>query len=148
MDNLSARSGPGFQPTAAAVQHALEVDVVRVQFYQPVDAEIPLVFGLSRRMLSGFIRSDEPFALKTSFVLVWPVPDFARYSAYFYAHNLTTHYTIHLGAAHPVAFDDCAYTATLGDASLPAGLYRIQVLLQSPASSAQGGFEVPVLQVL
>lgn len=142
--------------TEPAAAPSVAVEIAQVQAFQPPDAETPTAIGEASQPFSGFVRSGKPFALEVSFELAGPaVAEAAKkqvtYRARFYARNWSTGERLHLGDTKPDTLikGKSSYTATLPEAALQPGLYRLRVLttLQSTPSSA-GYLEVPMLQVV
>jgi hypothetical protein len=131
------------------------VAITQIQAFQPPKTRTPTGIGRAGQPFTGFVRSDEPFALEVSFALAGPaVPEVTKkqvtYRAQFYAHNPPTGECARLGDTEPgtLAEGELAYTARLPQAALGPGVYRLWALvtLQSTPPS-MGQFEVPLLQV-
>jgi|GEM_PF-1496735 len=131
------------------------VQVTEVQIHQPTDAE-PSPLGGTDQTASGFIRKMEPFALDADFELLGSdAKAFAEraipYICQFYAHDLTSGTSLHLGDSIPSNLIDnqVGYRASLFFARLPEGAYRLHVLVVMQTSPpVPGHLELSVLQVL
>jgi predicted negative regulator of RcsB-dependent stress response len=141
------------EPAAAL---PVTMEITQVQAFQPPQAGIPIGIGKAGRPFSGFVRSDEPFVLEVSFELAGPgADDVAKrrttYSAQFHVRNLTTSERTHLGDARldTLVEGELSYTATLPEATLQSGMYRLRVLATlQDGRTAPGYLEVPLLQVV
>lgn len=140
-------------PTAA---QPAEVKISEIRAFQPPQAETLSAISEAGQPFLGFIRGDEIFALEAAFELAAQaagevVKGQRAYRAQFYAHGMSTGTTTHLGDTEPgnLVENQLSYTATLPEATLPPGLYRLQVLtkLEGPYPILTH-LEIPLLQVV
>ena len=134
----------------------VSIDISQVRAFQPPQAERPSAVGEADRSFLGFIRSDEPFALTASIRLTGPgvsevVNEELACGAHFYARDLSTGTTAHLGHATTSPFTDgglsCA--AVLPQVTMAPGMYRIRVRAVLEGSPLIRGYtEVRMLQVV
>jgi hypothetical protein len=140
------------EPAAAPF---VAVEVAQVQAFQPPDVETPTAAGEANQPFSGFVRSDEPFALEVSFELTGPGADdvakgLTTYSACFHLLSLTTREKIPLGDTKAAPLEgEAPYTVRLSQTSLQPGLYRLRALVTLQSTPPRKGYlEVPLLQVV
>lgn len=134
----------------------MTVEIIQIQAFQPPQTETPVGIGRAGQPFSGFVRSDEPFALEISFALAGPAAaEVAKkqvtYRAQFYAHNRSTDERTHLGDTKAAALvvGKVSYTATLPKASLQRGVYRLWALVTLLSRPPRiGHLEMPLLQVM
>lgn len=138
-----------------AAARTVAVEITQVQAFQPPDVETPTAASEANQPFSGFVRSDEPFALEVSFELTGPgADDVAKrrttYSAHFHLRSLTTREKIPLGDTKAAPLDgEAPYTARLSQTSLQPGLYRLRALVTLQSTPPRKGYlEVPLLQVV
>jgi hypothetical protein len=146
---------PAIEDIQVKIPATLEITQLRT--FQPPLAETPVSMNSSNQLLSGFVRSDEPFALEVAFRLVklsetTLLSEQLTCLAQFYARNLKTGLITHLGDTQSENFsarEELFHSVKLTEASLQPGLYRLQVLARLEGVPVTPGYlEIPVLQVL
>jgi hypothetical protein len=133
------------------------IEITQLQTFQPPLAETPVNMTSSDRVLSGFVRSNEPFALEIGVRLV-KLNKTVGFSqrltclAQVFARNLTTGVITHLGDTRSEFLfgkEEVPYRVKLPETSLQSGLYRLQILARLQDTSVTSGYlEIPLLQVL
>ncbi len=131
------------------------VTVAQLRAFQPPKTQRPSAVGKADRPFQGFVRGDVAFGLEASFELAGPTAIQAAnekrtYHVQFYAHNLATGASIHLGSSEPDTLikNQLSYTALLPEASLPPGRHRLlAVATVQTTPPIMGYLEVPILQV-
>ncbi len=134
----------------------VNIEVSQIRAFQPPQAERPSAVGESGRPFLGFVRSEQPFALEASIRLTGPdvsevVAEQLTCDAHFYAYDLSTGTTEHLGNAmtSPLANGLPSYAAILPRVLLEPGMYRVRVrALLEGLPAVRGYTEVPMLQVV
>jgi hypothetical protein len=150
-----------FEPIPPAVapppaRPSLVIEIAQVRVFQPPDAKEPTGIGEAGQPFSGFIKSDQPFALEASIKIYKPIGVDAStigvtYRAQFYGRNLSTGKTLSLGNTEPgtIVEDKLDYIVVLTNAILPQGMYRLQALVTLQGVLAVPGLlEVPFIQVV
>ena len=133
----------------------VRVQVTEVRIRKPDDAEASSAVGPGQPTF-GPIRTMEPFALDADFELTGSGADDLTersipFIGQFYARDLATGASIHLGDSIPASLvtGKLGYRATLFFGRLPAGAYRVQVLVIIQTSPPlPGHLDLSVLQVL
>jgi hypothetical protein len=132
------------------------VEITQIQAFQPPQAATAIGIGRADHPLSGFVRSDEPFALEVSFGLAGPGADAIvkrriKYNAQFHVRNLTTKEKSSLGDTQIALLveGEAPYEALLPPTSLQPGLYHLWALVTVHSTPPSIGYlEVPMLQVV
>lgn len=120
----------------ATVDRPAAPKITRIQAFQPPQTEEqPIAIGEGGISLSP-LGSDEPFAINVSFEVdeadaAALASERATYSAQFHARDMSTGRAMHLGSTRSAPFvkSKPSYTAGLSGVALPAGLYRLAVLV-------------------
>jgi hypothetical protein len=138
------------------VETPLQVVINHISVIQLPDVVARLITHENTEPLQGVLKSGEPFALVVTFELTGRGATEAAkrktlYNVQFYARNLATGASIHLGDSRLNALDieKDSYTAGMPNASLPPGLYRLWAVVSlhsRPPSAAH--IEVPLLHVV
>jgi hypothetical protein len=142
-----AQPGAGLPATVA---------VARLRAFQPSRTKVPSAVGEAGQPFHGCVRGNETFALEASFELAGPAAVEAAserrtYSLQFYARDLSTRASTHLGSTPPdrLVEDKLSYTAVLPEIILPPGMYRLQAVATIQSTPPVLGYlEVPLLQVV
>jgi hypothetical protein len=132
------------------------VEIAQIRAFQPPQAGAPIGIGEVGRPFLGFARGNESLAFEASFELtglgaVEVTKEQRTYRAQFYAGDMSTDATIHLGDTEPdiLIENKLSYTALLPKAILAPGMYRVQVLVKVQGlPPILGCLEVPLLQVV
>jgi len=137
-----------------AVTSPVTVDVTQVQAFQPPQTARSIALYRAGQPIPAFVNGGKFFALEVSFNLSGGA-DLEKkqvsYQAQFHAHNLSTGKNIHLGDTQPdnLAQGKLLYTATLPEATLPPGMYRLRILVMLQTKSAVPSYlEIPLFQAL
>lgn len=138
----------------AAPPTPLLIEIEQLRLLQPPQTKMPLVSNLE--MFPGSLNSNKPFVLEVSWKLsgtispeVTPFPP--RYRIQAYARDRTTGRVTTIGETFPTALveSQSSYNSVLPETSLPAGIYRLQLLITLQGKLAPPAFlEVPLLQVV
>lgn len=131
------------------------VQITEVRIRQPNHAEASSPMGPGEQTF-GPIKNMEPFALDADFELIGSdATDLTEraipFIGQFYARDLATGASIHLGDSIPGGLNagQLDYRTTLFFARLPAGAYRVHVLVLMQTSPPLPGYvDLSVLQVL
>lgn len=142
------------EPQVAAAEPAT-LTVSQLQVFQPPQTGRPTATGETGRPFLGYVRGNQSFALEAPFELAGSAAVEAAnkqraYQVQFYAYELATGATTHLGDTQQGALIEgrLSYTAQLPEASLPPGTYRVRALAVVQATPPIIAFlEVPLLQV-
>jgi len=142
------------EPQVAAAEPAT-LTLSQLRVFQPPQTERPTATGKIGQPFMGYVRGNQSFALEAPFELAGPAAVEAankerEYQVQFYACELSTGATTHLGKTQPGALikGRLSYTAQLPKASLPPGIYRLRALAVVQATPPITAFlEVPLLQV-
>ncbi|MDJ0704624.1 MAG: DUF4332 domain-containing protein [Leptolyngbyaceae cyanobacterium MO_188.B28] len=132
-------------------------EIKQLRLLQPPETRMPMLGVQSERMVSNSVRQNEPFSLEVTFSLSGEsLADIAAtqtaYCIQWDAKNLAPpHEIIALGDTEPqrVNAGQSFYTIRLPEASLQAGIYRLQILLFLRGIAALPTFfDALVLQVV
>jgi hypothetical protein len=147
---------PVAEPTAEPAREPVNVDVIQIRAFQPLDTEKPTSFGEAGQPFIGLVMSEKPFALEADFVIhdvatadiVWGK---TTYRANFFIQNMTTAEKMTLGDTKSTILipEKDTYTARLSHVTLESGRYRLGALVkvQSKPPSV-GHLELPMLNVV
>ena len=146
----------GIEAESSTCSMPIAVEITQVRAFQPPNTEMPLVIDQTSQMFPGTISSGKPFVLEIDLKLVeltatQMVKQSITYYAQCYVRYRSTGLITHLGdtEAGSLVEGQLSYTAMLPEATLPSGMYRLQVLLTVQGAPATPGFlEVPLLPVV
>lgn len=153
-DKPSAEIPPFGPPRAMTPQ--VNLRITRIQIFQPPEAETATVVAEAGQPLLGVLSSGEPFSLEASIQLspaaaADATEGLIAHYAQFYARNLSTGVTRHLGDTTPrvLVRGESVYRSLLPEATLESGTYRLQVLARLDSTPPVVRYlEVPFLQVV
>ncbi len=138
----------------AVVGKPLRIEFEQLRVLQPPQTKVPLVSNLE--IFPGSLNSNKPFVLEVAWKIsgttspeVTPYPP--RYRIQAYARDRTTGRvtTISETLPTPLVENQFSYNSVLPENSLPAGIYRLQILITLQGKLAPPAFlEVELLQVV
>ena len=138
----------------AATLTPLSIEFEQLRLLQPPQTKMPLVSNLN--IFPGCLNSNKPFILEVSWKLLGTIsPEVTPYPPYYriqvYARDRTTGRITTISETLPVPLsnDKSFYNNVLPETSLPAGIYRLQLLITLQGKLAPPAFlEVQLLQVV
>lgn len=129
---------PNVQASPSLPQASLTVGVGQVILLQPPETGMPIVAIAGNTGFSGSLQADQPFqigvCLEFPELVQQALPPGVSYSLEGFAKTLTyPHRTLSLGKSQPcmLTSGQTHYRAAIAATSLPAGLYRLQILIAS-----------------
>jgi hypothetical protein len=168
LDQLSQRAQPQEEPQeelavlarpaakSSAPELLVQPEITQIRLFQPRYTETPIEASKTDELFPGAIDADEPFAVEASFTLTGPGASEAAqrqstYRASFSARSLPPGRSVDLGDmwSRPSMQAERPYRVRLPKASLPAGIYRLQVTIAvQGAGIAVSNSDGPILQVV
>ena len=141
-------------PSRVAVEKAIAFKIAELRAYQPPRTGEPLPME-GTEAAPMLLKHDSPFAILVFFQLEEAdatalAAREATYTVQIHARDLSTGETQQLGRTQPSSFVEgkSSYTDTLSHIELPAGLYRLTVLVTSETTPPGVGYRVvPMLLI-
>jgi hypothetical protein len=129
-----------FEPQPVVSEPRVELEISKLQAFQPAEATEPVGIGLPGQPFSGYISSSELFAFTVDFDLIEAttnpdelVEQGITYHVQFYAHNISTGSKDLLGSTKAAIFVEgrTSYNPKLTDITLDCGIYELSAVLMT-----------------